>query len=279
MKSPIRWLGGKAKLLPEILKRVPDDLNTRTYHEPFLGGGSVLLAMLPLVPRARANDLNWALIETWKALKLDVDGVIQELLDLQRNTTEEAYYLARAELNELMDGKFPRTPDVRMAAVFIYVNKTCFNGLFRVNKSGGFNTPWGKREGTQVFVESHLRMLALRLNETPLVLENLPYGDALAAAAGDSFVYLDPPYPPASKTADFTNFTAGGFGDLDQLRLATAIREAAARGAKLMLSMPHQPFVTEMYRGFQRHEVRTRRSVSARSAGRGTAGELLITNY
>lgn len=275
----LRWLGGKQRLVPSILPLLPADLNRRVYHEPFLGAGAVLLNVLPTPKAAYVSDINWALVETWRALRANCRGVLAELAELQRNTTREAFELARAELNEFLTAGSSGAIETRLAAVFIYVNKTCFNGLYRVNKSGRFNTPWGKRENATVYTEEHIKQVAETLFLGNATIQVKDYADALRMVDVDDVVYLDPPYPPTSKTANFTSFTADGFDGFDQQQLWSAIHWLDKKGALFILSMPAQDFVRDLYRGFVFHEVSARRSVSATAGGRGMTSEWLITNY
>jgi len=276
----VKWIGGKQRLLPTMLTHLPADLEQRNYAEPFLGGGSLLLAIANRVPQATVSDTNLELIRTWDAVQRDADGLADELGILCQNTNREAFELARAEFNQLMEVDPLRTePEIRVAALFIYLNKVGFNGLYRVNKSGKCNVPYGKAEkpASAIFSRGHLFDIGELLSNTHI--SYMPYQMALGVVPEPGFVYLDPPFPPASKTAHFTAYTPEKFGDIDQLKLATDIRQMAQRDIKFMLSMPDQPFVRELYRGYVFHQVTGTRSGSATPKGRGKVGELLITNY
>jgi len=284
----LKWLGGKARHIDTIHKHLPEPaehMHRRfRVYEPFVGGGAVTLSLLDRLSAARPpviRDLNPALILTWEAIRDDVEGVIDELEQLCRNMTKEAYELARADFNhakKLIPDLIVR-PSVVLAAYFVYLNKTGFNGMYRENKQGSFNVPWGQRENAGVYRASHLRAVSRALDDAGAIIECGPFQGVLPEIGSDSFMYLDPPFPPTAGKEGFTDYTPGGFNDMDQLELAVFLRSATTQGGKWMLSMPDQPYVRELYRGYNFHEIQARRANSATPEGRGVVSELLITNY
>ena len=266
-----KWAGGKQQLLPELLARVP--LGMRRYHEPFLGGGALFFAL-----RARRtafpavlSDANRALVRAYLALRADPEPVLRKLGRLQRAEPTGRYF-------DLQHRRHPdqlRT-DAEAAVWLIYLNKAGFNGLWRVNRDGYFNVPWGKNPKAQLCDAANLRAVSEALQGT--VLSCAPYSDVLHTVDAGSFVYFDPPYAPVHATSSFTGFTPGGFTDDDQAELRHVALRARAKGAHVLISNSDAPLVRELYAGapFRISEVAATRRINSKGGRRGAVTELLI---
>ncbi len=272
MPRPIlKWAGGKTQLLGELVPRVVFSKKTCTYHEPFVGGGALFfeLARTNRLPRkARLSDSNQNLIEVYEAVQQDVSKVIALLQDHKQRHCETYFYEARASVP---DDVFER------AARIIYLNKTCFNGLYRENSKGTFNVPFGRYVNPPICDEPNL--IAASGILTKVVLQACPFGDVLYHAKPGDFVYFDPPYHPISKTSSFTAYGKDGFGEEDQRELADVFRQLAKRGVYVLLSNSMTEFVMELYHGFVIETVYANRSVNSKADGRGQIQEALVRNY
>jgi DNA adenine methylase len=278
MTAPIvKWVGGKTQLLPELMRRMPEWW--RTYHEPFAGGAALFFHLRP--GHAYLNDINAKLIQTYVAVRDNVRAVIHAL-DRRRDAhCERYYYDVRARWNlaqhEASRAKGSTIPATVTAADFIYLNKCCFNGLWRENSSGEFNVPMGRYQNPRICVPEDLRAASDALRSTHL--SSVGFYDATRDVGANEFVYFDPPYDPISKTASFTNYS-GKFGELEQKLLATIAADLVARSAFVMLSNSDTKFVRSLYpksSGFRIDRVRARRSVNSNAAKRGAVNEVIIT--
>lgn len=258
----LKWVGGKTQLLPEILARFPSRFGR--YFEPFIGGGAVFFALAP--ERAVLADINARLIATYRAIRDELPAVIAAL---HRHRAErEHFYRVRA-----MD---PDTlSPAEAAARMLFLNRTCFNGLYRVNKRGEFNVPFGDYRNPTLCDEVNLTRVAAQLRDVDLRVG--PVFRVAAEARRGDLVYFDPPYDPVSSTASFTSYTAEGFGRHEQERLAELFGELAARGVHVVLSNSDTPFIRELYSKFIVEQVFARRAVNRRADRRGPVPELLIT--
>jgi DNA adenine methylase len=269
----LKWAGGKTQLLGPIERMLPDRIEG-TYHEPFLGSGAVffhLLAEGRLRGGAVLSDANEPLVETWRAVK----GRVEEVIDLLARHREAHagdprghYYAVRAEE--------PGGPAAR-AARFIYLNKTCYNGLWRVNRAGRFNVPMGRYRDPPILDAENLRAAAEALRDADVLLA--PFGDALRRARRGAVAYLDPPYQPLSRTASFTSYTPERFGEEDQVDLADACSALRRRGVRFLLSNHDTPWLRRLYRGrgFAVRAVPARRAINSDPKARGAVKELLVT--
>ncbi len=262
-RSPVKWAGGKGALLPEILSRLPEKINT--YYEPFVGGGAVFFALAAenRFRRAVIGDANDDLMETYFAIQNDLDEVIRRLKAHAGKHSEEYFYKVRAQRGTYV------------AARFIYLNRTCFNGLYRVNRKGEFNVPFGKYTNPTICDEENLRAVSEVLQSADLETDD--FEATVTHAKPRDAVYFDPPYVPASETANFTAYTAGGFGPETHERLRDVANRLIARGVHVLLSNSDTPFVRELYRGFKIEEVQAPRRVNSKGGKRGNVGELLIS--
>lgn len=268
----LKWAGGKGQLLPQLLARVDGCGGYARYHEPFVGGGALYFEMFRTDRLGGSapylSDSNDNLIATYRAIQQDVEAVIALLQEHGARHSEAFFYQLRAQ--EPVDL-------TERAARVIYLNKSCFNGLYRENASGKFNTPWGKYVAPIICDAENLRAVAAALADVRL--EARPFETVLDCAKPGDFVYFDPPYHPVSKTANFTAYAKGRFGEDQQRRLAEVYRELDAKGVKVLLSNSMTPLVCELYRGFEIDEVLARRSVNSNGDGRGKVAEALVRNF
>jgi DNA adenine methylase len=262
----VKWVGGKTRLLPELTARLPARFGR--YFEPFCGGAALFFALRPAA--AVLSDGNRDLVATYRALADDVDAVIRRLALHRRHHGPEYYYELRTRWND----PTVSWSAVDRAAAFIYLNKTCYNGLWRVNRRGAFNVPIGRYTDPPICVPD-----ALRAAGTALARADLRTGDFRAAvddARKGDLVYFDPPYDPVTRTANFTSYTAGAFGDDDQRALAELARTLVARGCRVMLSNSDTRFVRSLYRGFRVDRVRCARAINSNAARRGDVDEVVV---
>lgn len=272
----LKWAGGKGKLAPRIVAEAPVVFGR--YHEPFLGAGAVFFAFeaarecLP----ATLSDANADLIRTFRAVRDDVDRLAGLLGDVA-NRYRELDPTGRAALYYDVRAEAP-TDDTAAAARFIFLNKTCYNGLYRVNAGGGFNVPHGRYLRPRIIDPEALHEAAKALAHTELCLED--FEPACDAARPGDFVYLDPPYHPLSKTANFTGYTSGDFGPADQLRLRDAFDRLTARGVAALLSNSDHPAIRALYkdRGYRLELVEMSRAINSKASARKPIPELLISN-
>ncbi len=264
----LKWAGGKGKLLPVLLTYVPARFNV--YFEPFLGGGALFFALYRLrrIQEAVLSDINRELMDTYRALQTDVEAVIR-ILDTFPYS-KEFYYRLR--------GQDPwQLPLPQRAARMIYLNKTGYNGLYRVNKQGKFNVPFGRYRNPNYKDFDNLRAVAKALQNVRLECRSFEF--ILDEAQAGDFVYFDPPYDPISATANFTQYHSRGFTRKDQRRLAEVFRKLAQRGVYVMLSNADTPFIRSLYRDFFVIEVKAPRFINSNPHRRGPHPELLILSY
>jgi DNA adenine methylase len=266
--SPVvKWVGGKTKLLPALTARMPDHFER--YYEPFAGGAALFFRVAP--ERAVLADSNPDLIGLYTCLTRDVAGVIRKLEHHRTAHSEDHYYTTRTRWN---DRERSWTTADR-AATFIYLNKTCFNGLWRVNRSGAFNVPIGRYTDPPICVPDALQAASALLGRATLRCAD--YRAAIGDARRGDFLYFDPPYDPVTPTANFTSYTAGSFGAEDQRALADAARGLVGRGCRVMLSNSDTPFIRSLYKGFGIERVKCARAINSNAAKRGDVDEVIMT--
>jgi DNA adenine methylase len=266
----LKWAGGKTQLLDQIAPLYPDRI--RHYMEPFVGSGAVFFDLRSRFPdmRATLSDNNEELINCYRIVRDDVEGLIRRLRNHKSRHGKEHYYKVRGESPSRL------TPPQR-AARFIYLNKTCYNGLYRVNASGGFNVPIGSYADPKICQASRLR--AARDALQGVTLEVRDFGACLKEARKGTFVYIDPPYHPLSATSNFTGYTEGGFGEQEQIRLSRLFRDLHGKGARVMLSNSDTPFIRELYKGFPIHQVTARRAINSNGNRRGAITEVVVMSH
>lgn len=267
----IKWVGGKGQLLPRLLEQVERARPIRRYHEPFVGGGALFFAVsarsLGAGP-ARLTDVNPRLVATYQAVRDDVQGVIEALQHHARHHSREHYYATR---------RAPPSSATHLAAWFIYLNRTGFNGLYRVNRRGDFNVPMGSYVNPAICDPDRLRAASAALAGVDIA--HAPFESVLAEATAGDFVYFDPPYVPVSTTASFTSYTQDGFGPVDQERLVAVAIALRERGVRVLLSNSGSTVVERLYQGFDCQPVSARRAVNSRPDRRGPVVEYLITGF
>lgn len=267
----VKWVGGKGRLIPALEPLLPAAVDKMRHVEPFVGGGALFFYRRPA--RALICDVNPSLVDTYVAIRDQVDEVILELSRLAAARAETgSYYAVRERYNR--DRGAPR---VERAAQFIYLNKTCFNGLHRVNRRGEFNVPEGRYENPRILDEPGLRAASRALARAEI--RNASFEELLQHARPGDFVYFDPPYAPVSNTANFTSYAEGGFGEREQTMLRDVYRELDRRGAKLMLSNSDVPSIRSLYAGFRLDVIAAPRAINCRADRRGPVAELVVRNY
>lgn len=268
MKPLLKWLGGKRRVVPHILPYVPENYNL--YYEPFFGGGAVYLHLLP--EKAVISDVNKPLINVYQQVKENPESLIEELGHERWSNTLEDYLKIRALDRE---ESFEEVPDLFKAARILYLNKTCFNGLYRENKKGQYNAPFGHYKDPQIRNPELIREMSKQFNRgTEIKLAG--FQESLSQVEGTSnFIYLDPPYVPLNATSSFTSYSKDGFTDDDQVSLAEKMRELDEKGNFVLMSNSDTPRTAEIYKDFHFVQIQVSRSISAKATSRGKVGEIL----
>lgn len=288
----LKWAGGKSQLLPEIRRVYPEGLGATItrYAEPFLGGGAVLLDMLSTyrLEAVYASDTNGELINAYCCVRDRLEELLERLhrleedyLSLDSQARKDFYYRIRAQFNE---GERGNKEDAERAALLLFLNRTCFNGLYRVNARGEFNVPAGAYKNPTICDEDNLRRVSGLLQGVELVCA--PYTQVEEFADERTFLYADPPYRPLNQTSSFTAYTKNSFGDQEQRELAAFLKELARRGVKVAASNsdphntdPQDNFFDELYAGCTLRRIAASRMINSDAAARGKVSELLITTY
>ncbi|MCL2082213.1 MAG: DNA adenine methylase [Oscillospiraceae bacterium] len=278
VKPYLKWAGGKRQLLPEIKNHLPVNWGTLRYYEPFVGAGALFFDRQSR--RAVINDNNAELILTYRVIRDNVDDLI-DALNAHRGQNSEDYYYRVREQDRLLD-LFAELTDIQKAARLIYLNKTCYNGLYRVNSQGMFNVPYGRYTNPAICDEPVIRAIHRYLSHENTEI-NILHGDfatAVVDAGRSSFIYFDPPYHSPDNT-NFTGYQAGRFSEAEQERLRDVFVERTNAGAKCLLSNSDTPFIRGLYddERFEIISVRARRAINSDSAGRGEVDEVLIKNW
>jgi len=270
--SPVvKWVGGKRQLLDVIIPLLPKQISF--YCEPFLGGGAVLFFLQP--EKAIVNDLNTDLIAVYEVIRDDVEELIA-LLKEHKNTAEYFYTIRNLDRDKNI---YQSLSKLEKASRFIYLNKTCFNGLFRVNLSGEFNTPFGRYKNPNITNESVLRAVSEYFNMSNIMFYNEDFAKTLDRVKENGFVYLDPPYDPISGTANFTNYNKDGFTREEQIRLKHCCDILDKRNVKFMLSNSATDFIKDLYKDYYITIVKAKRAINSNANKRGEIEEVIITNY
>ena len=271
--SPIlKWVGGKRQLLDSIEPLIP---KCSTFYEPFIGGGAVLFSRQP--DKAVINDLNPELINVYLTIKNEPKALIEKLKEHRDNSSEEYFYSIRALDRD--KEVFENMMNVERAARIIYLNKTCYNGLFRVNSSGEFNSPWGRYKNPNITNETTINALHTYFNKANITIKCGDYREALKGIRKGAFIYFDPPYMPISSSASFTGYTAGGFGEQEQIALKEQCDALNEKGIKFLVSNSSCPFIEELYKDYIVEKKNKKRAINANPQKRGEIKEVLIRNY
>ncbi|KAB2951077.1 DNA adenine methylase [Heliorestis acidaminivorans] len=266
----LKWAGGKRQLLPEIRKYIPKKI--KTYYEPFIGAGAVLFDIQP--KNAIINDINVELVNIYNIIRDNADELIE---DLKKHENTPEYFYAIRDLDRQKEYK--SLSPVERASRVIYLNKTCFNGLFRVNSQGQFNVPFGKYKNPQIVNEIIIRAVHNYLSTNNVTVYNKDFEEVLETAKKGDFIYLDPPYDPVSDTSSFTGYSLNGFNKEDQRRLGYTFVDLDKRGCNVLLSNSATDFIKELYEGFHIEIVSASRNINSKASGRGKVDEVLVRNY
>lgn len=272
-KPFVKWAGGKRQIIDKLKKYVP--LEFDTYYEPFVGGGALLFELSP--KKAVINDSNKELMNVYNVL-CDEDKfnkMCRLLNNYEVNHSEEFFYEIRNK--DRSKATFNRLSDYTRAARTIYLNKACFNGLYRVNSKNEFNVPFGKKTKVHTYEGGNLITVSNYLTMNDIKILCVDFEESVKDAKSGDFVYFDPPYD--SDTATFNSYTEDGFGKEEQRRLARVFKELDARGVYVMLSNHHTTLVKELYDGYNIHVIEAKRNINANGSKRGKVEEVIITNY
>lgn len=264
----LKWAGGKRRMTNRLLPFAPPDAAERVYHEPFLGAASMFLAIRP--KRAYLADLNEDLISTFRFVRDQPALVARYLRHHARNNSEQYYYSVRNQFNSAT------TYSCMQASRFLYLNRTCYNGVFRVNLEGDFNVPYGRRRTTLFPTRQHLAIVSAAFRYARL--EVASYDRSLQRPQPGDFVYLDPPYPPLNGTSFFRHYTPERFSDAQQEDLAEHCLQISRSGCLLMMSNADTPFIRDLYAAFHLHALPVTRWISSKNE-KHAVSELVITNY
>jgi DNA adenine methylase len=266
----LKWAGGKRQLLNEIKRYAPNGY--RTYYEPFLGGGAVLLSLQP--QQGVVGDVNTELVNAYRVIRDDVDSLIEHL---HHHKNDRDYFYEQRALDR--GAKFKNLSPVERASRLIYLNKTCFNGLFRVNRRGQFNVPFGRYTNPNIVNEGTLRALHYYFISNDIQIQQGDFAEILSNASSGDFVYLDPPYDPVSTTSSFTSYTLSGFCSDEQIRLKETVDKLTDIGCKVMLSNSATDSIRDLYKHYRVVTVAANRPINSKANRRGKIDEVLVMNY
>lgn len=272
MGSFVKWAGGKGQLIDRIGMRVPNEFGT--YFEPFVGSGALLFGLKP--QNAVINDINEQLINCYRWLQTEPREIIKAIKKIEETPCNEDYYYQMRDKynNKILNNEL----DVECAGLMIWINKHCFNGLYRVNSNGLFNVPYNNNSLARVIDENNIISIGNYLSNNNIRIENLDFETVCNDVVENDFVYFDSPYVPLTQTASFTDYTKDGFCEEDHRRLARLFRELDQSGAFVMLSNNDVPLVRELYDGYFIETVNVRRSINRNAQDRNST-EIIITNY
>ena len=264
----VKWVGGKRQLMFELLKNMPENYNR--YFEPFIGGGALFFELQP--DNAYISDLNEELINLYKVVR---DNVEELITDLQKHDISKEYFIEIRNIDRTEEYK--NWSNVKKASRFIYLNRTCFNGMYRVNSKGEFNAPFGRYKNPRILDENNLINCSNLLQRTEI--RHADFSEILKKVKKGDFVYFDPPYVPLSETSSFTSYTKDGF-DLDMhFKLRDVCDELDSMGIKFLLSNSDTKLVNELYENYNIKKVFASRQINANADGRGKITEVLVRNY
>ena len=271
-KPFVKWVGGKRQILDQLKSMMPDGYNR--YYEPFIGGGALLLDVQP--QNAVINDVNAQLLNVYCQLKADPEAVISIVEELDGIPCDkDRYYQMRDRYNRKIQSQ---EMDAECAALMIWVNKHCFNGLYRVNSKGLFNVPYNNKVNGASMEVDNLRNIGQYLQQSAVEIKEGDFEDACRDVQSGDFVYFDSPYVPVSDTASFTDYTKEGFSLEDHKRLAALFKRLDRLGAKLLLSNHDVPLVHELYKGYRIEGLNVRRGINS-VASKRTGREVIVSNY
>jgi len=272
-KPFVKWAGGKRQIMDKLMKYVPYEFDT--YYEPFVGGGALLFELSP--KKAVINDSNKELMNVYEVLcnEEKFKKLCSTLNSYERDHSEEFYYELRNK--DRNKNAFNRLSDYTRAARTIYLNKACFNGLYRVNSKNEFNVPFGKKVKVNTYEGSNLITVSNYLTMNDIELQCVDFEEAVSTAKKGDFVYFDPPYD--SETSTFNSYTEEGFGKEEQRRLARVFKELDEKGVYVMLSNHNTTLINELYKDYNIHVIEAKRNINSNGNKRGKVEEVIITNY
>ncbi len=272
-KPFVKWAGGKRQIIDKLKEYVPDEYDT--YYEPFVGGGALLFELAP--KKAVINDLNEELMNVYNCLcnEEKFKKMCNLLNHYEAEHSEEFYYEIRNK--DKNKNAYNRLSDYTKAARTIYLNKACFNGLYRVNSKNEFNVPFGKKTKINTYEGSNLITVSNYLTMNDIKIQSVDFEESLKTAKKGDFVYIDPPYD--SDTSTFNNYTEDGFGKEEQRRLAKVYKDLDKRGVYVMLSNHNTTLINELYKDYHIHIIEAKRNINANGKKRGKVEEVIITNY
>ncbi len=272
-KPFVKWAGGKRQIIDKLKEYVPEEFDT--YYEPFVGGGALLFELSP--KKAVINDSNKELMNVFECIKDEkkFESMCRELNLHEREHSEEYYYKIRNLDRDKK--KFSKLADYKRAARTIYLNKACFNGLYRVNSKNEFNVPFGKKTKVNTYEGQNLGIICGYLNYNDIKILSVDFEESVKDAKRDDFIYFDPPYD--SDTSTFNSYTEEGFNKNEQVRLARVFKELSDRGCYVMLSNHNTMLVNELYKDYHIHLIEAKRSINSNGKKRGNVKEVIITNY
>ncbi len=268
----LKWVGGKRQLMASITELLPRNIGEYKYIEPFIGGGAVLFNLQP--KNAIINDFNEELVNVYLVIRNELDELIA---DLKKHKNEPEYFYGIRSLDR--NEQFKKLTAVQRASRIIFLNKTCFNGLYRVNSSGEFNSPFGRYKNPNIINEPTLKAVNKFLSTNNIDIKSGDYSTVLKQIDKKCFVYLDPPYHPISESSNFTGYVQGGWNIYDQVALKTVCDELNSKGIKFLLSNSSADFIKDLYKDYIIKSVKANRSINSNGADRGEITELLIRNY
>jgi DNA adenine methylase len=261
----LKWAGGKSRLIAQYQPYLPTQI--QTYYEPFLGGGALFFYLQP--QRAILSDINPELVNVYSCVRNSVEDVIAKLDHHAAHHSHAYYYQIRSNQ--------PNQP-IDRAARLIYLNKTCFNGLYRVNSQGQFNVPMGRYKNPKICDPDLLRAASVALQNATIIEQ--PFAQILNTfPSPQDFVYFDPPYHPLSETSNFTGYSRSSFAEADQIQLRDTFATLSAQGIKVALSNSDSPFIRELYQDFQIHTITALRSINSQPTKRGKINEVFVISY
>lgn len=269
----VKWAGGKRQVIDKLIKYAPKKFNK--YYEPFVGGGAFLFELEPKY--AVINDYNIELINVYNCIKdkNKYKKVLKILDDYEIKNSKEFYY----EIRNMDRDKslYNKLSDIEKCARTIYLNKACFNGLYRVNSKNEFNVPFNQKEKVNTYDKDNVELISLYLRNNDITILNGDFEDAVKSAKASDFIYFDPPYD--SDTDTFTSYTNNGFNRDDQIRLCEVFKKLDKKGCYVMLSNHNTKLINELYRDYNIHVIMAKRNINSNGKGRGTIEEVIITNY
>lgn len=270
----LKWVGGKRQLIPQIKRYIPESYYR--YFEPFVGGGALFFNLKPKI--AYLNDINKILISTYKNIKNHPYEIVEKVEEMQKKFYEEDnkerkkyYYEIRDAFNNL------RFDSILKTSYVIFLNKTCYNGMYRENSKGKFNVPFGRYKNPKILDKQNILTVSELLKD--VIITNHSFEKAVEEAKRDDFIYFDPPYHPLSITSSFTSYSNSGFTRENQKKLRDVFEDLDKRGCLVMLSNSDTEFIRKIYKGYIQKKVTARRSINCKASGRGKINELLILNY